>query len=324
MLIPQNAYPAGLNVLIQHNRWIEWPSSNASDHTSLLAFEEIRDELPHVEYLVEAFRAIAWRVTRLRNHPDTRYYDPDFVMRRLSSGQYFLGQAIGLRYLPTAQFASLKFVEWDEYSYQYVSPLLLGNARLKTLHIAGKYNGTVIAERDIEDHHRLPPIEELSLQNYVWDHSPPIIYHFWNWTNLTSLELKRVPILQFLHTVPATHLMQLQVFRTDGLCLNKSDWCEATQSLSDLISQISGLHELSLTCNVGDESCVLSILEHGPTLHTLELRSYHDPLASHLSDKLSQNRVNRVQLNSIRIMCPHLTTLVLDYHPGVRFLHWIL
>ena len=304
-------------MLIQNNRWIEWPSSNASDLESLLAFQEIRDELPRLDYLVEAFRAVAWRVTRLRDHPDTRYYHQDFAMRRLASDGYLFGQDIGLRYLPSAQFASLKFVEWDEYSYLYVSPLLLGNVRLKTLHIAGKYNGTVIAEEDIEDHDRLPAIEELSLQNYVWDHSPPTVDNFWNWTNLTSLELRRVPILRFLYSVPAEYLVQLQVFRTDGLCLDSSDWREATHSLSDLISQILGLRELSLTCNVGDQRCVLAILEHGPTLQTLELRSYHDPLARNLSEKTSQNRVKRGQLNSIRAMCPHLTTLVLDYHPGV-------
>ena len=272
---------------------------------------------------MEAFRAVAWRVTRLRDHPDTRYYDQYFAMRRLYSGRYLSSPSLGLRYLPTARFTSLKFVEWDEFSYEYVSPLLLGNDQLKTLHIAGKYNGTIIAERDIGHRDCLPPIEELSLQNYDWDHSLSIINSFWNWTNLTCLELKRVPILHFLYTVPAENLAQLQIFRTDGYCLDESDWCQATRSLSDLISQIWSLHELRLTCNVGDQRCVSSIFRHGLTLHTLELRTYHDPFATHLSDKLSQKRVDGAQLNSIRVMCPHLTTLVLDYHPGVCFHYWV-
>ena len=34
---------------------MEWPSTNASDHESLLAFEEIRDELPHLDWF-EYFR----------------------------------------------------------------------------------------------------------------------------------------------------------------------------------------------------------------------------------------------------------------------------
>ena len=282
-----------------------------------MAFEEIRDDLPHLEYQVEAFRAVAWRVTRLRHHPDPRYYDYYFAMRRLCSGWYLPSPDLGLIYLPTTQFTSLKFVDWDEFSYEYVSPLLLRNDQLKTLHIAGTYNGTMIAERDIGDEDSLPPIEELSLQNYDWDHSQPIINTFWNWTNLTSLELKRVPILHFLYTVPAEHLAQLQVFRTDGFCLDNSDWSQATRSLADLISKIWGLYELRLTCNVGDHCCVLSLFGHGKTLHTLELRSYHDPFARHLSDKLSQKRVDSAQLNSIRARCPRLTTLVLDYQPGV-------
>ena len=244
-------------------------------------------------------------------------------MRRQYLGRYLYSPNLGFRYLPTAQFTSLKFVEWDEFSWEYVSPLLLGNDQLKTLHIAGKYNGTTIAEREIGDQDSLPPIEELSLQNYDWDYSPQIINSFWNWINLTSLELKRVPILHFLYTVPAEHLAQLKVFRTDGFCLDNSDWDQATRSLSDLISKIWGLHELSLTCNIGDQRCIFSLWGHGITLHTLELRSYHDPFATHLSDKLSQKRINSAQLSSIQAMCPHLTTLVLDYHPGVCFHYWI-
>ena len=279
---------------MQDNRWIEWPSTNASDLESLLAFQGIRDELPHLEYQVEAFKAVAWRVTRLRHNPHPRYYDHYFALRRQYSGRYLYSQSLGRTYLPT--FTSLKFVQWDEYSYQYVSPLLLGNNQLKTLHIAGKYNGTMIDETDIGDLDSLPPIEELSLQNYDWDHSPPIINSFWNWTNLTSLGLRRVPILQFLDTVPTKHLAQLQVFKTDGFCLDNSEWDEATQSLSELLTNILSLRELSITCHVGDRRLIFSLLGHGATLRTLELRCYHNPFTRDLSDRLSQKRVNRAQL----------------------------
>ena len=305
------------------NRWIEWPSTNARDLQSLLAFQEIREGLPHLEYQVEAFRAIAWRVTRLRDHPDPRYYDLYFAMRRQYSGRYPYSHNLGYTYLPTAQLTSLKFTEWDQFSYQYVSPLLLGNDQLKTLHIAGKYNGTMIEENDIGDQDSLPPVEELSLQNYDWDHSPPIINSFWNWSKLTVLELRRVPILHFLYTVPAENLAQLQVFRTDGFCLDNTDWDQATRSLSDLISKIRHLHELSLTCNVGEHRIILSVLGHGATLNALELRSYHDPFATHLAERISQKRVSRAQLCHIRATCPHLTTLALDYNPLVCFHHQI-
>ena len=244
-------------------------------------------------------------------------------MRRQYSGRYLYIQNLGSTYLTAGQLTSLKFIDWDQYSYGYVSPLLLGNDRLKTLHIAGGYNGTMIEENDIGDQDSLPPIEELSLQNYDWDHSPPIINSFWNWTKLTILELKRVPILHFLYTVPAANLAQLQVFRTDGFCLDHSDWDQATRSLSDLISRIRHLHELSLTCNVGDQRIIFSLLGHGVTLNALELRSYHDPFATHLSDRISQKRVSRAQLGYIRATCPHLTTLALDYNPWVCFHHRI-
>ena len=238
-------------------------------------------------------------------------------MSQLFSGRHSLSQDIGPRYLPTAQFTSLKFVEWDEFTYRYASALLLGNPRLKTLHISGSRRFTNIREEEIGDEDLLPPIEELSLQYYVWDHSPSIIKSFWNWTNLRSLELKRVSTIRFCYTVSAENLARLQVFRTDGFCFDHSDWPEATRLLSNLISNIRGLHELSLTCHVGYHCCVSSIFRHGPTLHKLELRSYCKPLPVDLSERLSQTRVEMVQLNSIRSMCPHLTDLILDHHPGV-------
>lgn len=233
------------------------------------------------------------------------------------STRYDLSQVNGPRYFPRAQFSSLKFVEWDEFTYRYASPLLLGNTRLKTLHISGNRRFTTIAEDDIGDEDSLPPIEELCLQYYDWDHSQSIIHGFWNWTGLRSLELKRVPITRFCHTVSADNFSQLEVLRTDGYCFDHSDWPEATRLLSNLISNIRGLHELSLTCHVGYQCCVSSILKHGRTLHTLELRSYCEPLQMDLSERVSQMRVETVQLNSIRSMCPHLTDLVLDHHPGV-------
>ena len=275
----------------------------------------MRDEFPHLEYQVEAFRAVAWRITRLRDDPYSRY-DDYLAMRRQYSGGYLSGNYAST-WRSTSRLTCLKFVDWDEYSYQYISPLLLGNHQLKTLHIAGKHTGTMIDEGGIGDQDSLPPIKELSLQNYDWDHSPMIITSFWNWTNLTVLELKRVPILHFLYTVPAENFARLQVFRTDGFCFDNSNWELATRSLSDLISKIWHLYELSLTCNVGDQSLLLSLLGHGATLHTLELRCYHDPFATHLSDRISQKRVNSVQLNFIQVVCPHLTTLALDYRPSV-------
>ena len=238
-------------------------------------------------------------------------------MSQLFPGQYSFSQYIEPRYLPTAQFNSLKFVNWDEYSYSYAKPLLLGNAGLKTLHIAGDLNWTNIEEEDIGDEDFLPPIEELNLRNYEWDHSPLIIESFWNWSNLTSLELECVPIIRFCRTVSVDKLIQLKKFRTDGFCFDESNWDQATELLSNIVSNIRGLHELSLTCNVGYQECISSVLRHSQTLRTLKLRSYCDLFPEDLSDKISEERVTMDQLNSIRTMCPHLTTLAFDLRPPV-------
>lgn len=109
-------------------------------------------------------------------------------------------------------------------------------------------------------------------------------------------------------------LAQLEIFKTDGFCYEESHWPEATKLLSNLVSEIRGLCGLSLTCNVGYQCCVSSILRHGQTLHTLELRSYNDPWATDRSDlsedEPSQERAKMVQLNSIRTMCPHTVPLI--------------
>ena len=282
-----------------------------------MAFEEIRDQLPHINYQVESFTAVAWRITRLRNLPDIRCYKRQFSKNELFPGGYSLDQDVSPKYLPTAQFNSLKLVNWDEHTYSYAKPLLLGNAGLKILHIAGNRKLTNIEEEDIGDEDCLPPIEELRLKNYKWDHSPSIIEGFWNWNNLTSLELEHVPIIRFCRTVSVDKLTQLKTFRTDGFCFDESNRDQATVLLSKMVSNIRGLNELSLTCNVGYQDCVSSILRHSKTLHTLELRSYCDLFPKDLSDKLSQERVTMDQLNSIRTMCPQLTTLVFDLRPPV-------
>ena len=43
---------------------------------------------------------------------------------------------------------------------------------------------------------------------------------FWNWTNLASLRLKRVPIIQICRTVPVESPVQLQVPRTQRISLD--------------------------------------------------------------------------------------------------------
>ena len=107
----------------------------------------------------------------------------------------------------------------------------MGNAELKTLHIAGDLNWTNIEEEDIRDEDFLPPIKELNLRNYEWDYSPLIIKSFWNWNNLTSLELECVLIIRFCQTVSVDKLTQLKTFRTDGFCFDESNWDQATELL---------------------------------------------------------------------------------------------
>ena len=185
------------------------------------------------------------------------------------------------------------------------------------MHISGADNHATIRETDIDQHDRLSPIKELSLRQYEWEYSVHTATTFWNWSNLSRLELKEVPIKSFLQTVAPRYLVQLREFTTDGYYRHRSERKEITDLISILVPGIRALHKLILTCYVGDDKIVSALSKHGSTLHTLQLCVYYTIRQRFMSDKPGHWPLNERQVESIGQACPHLTSLALDYMPDV-------
>lgn len=100
---------------------------------------------------------------------------------------------------------------------------LLKCNQLKVLHLLDVRSECRFIDEDIEQSERLPAVEELFLQGYLWLHSPSVATNFWSWSRLTCLRLKKVFIVNFLETVSPKNLTQLRFFITDGHCQSAVD-----------------------------------------------------------------------------------------------------
>ena len=185
--------------------------------------------------------------------------------------------------------------------------LMQQNGRLETLHLIASNKNAAIMDQDIRAHDRMPPIKELLLQKYFWTHSAHVAVNFWNWSKLVHLELKVVPIINFLQTVKPENLVQLRAFLTDGHCLGRSQRKEATVLICSLVSRIQALETLSITCNILGRACISAIEVHGPNLNSLELRNYFELTSPRYKIPWSKLLV------AIQSSCPQLMTLTLDY-----------
>lgn len=100
---------------------------------------------------------------------------------------------------------------------------LLQCHQLNVLHLLSVRSGTRFKDEEMEQHDRLPAVEQLFLQGYFWIHSPRTANTFWNWSNLTSLRLEKVFIINFLESVLPANLLQLRSLITDGHCESAVD-----------------------------------------------------------------------------------------------------
>ena len=93
--------------------------------------------------------------------------------------------------------------------------------RLKVLHLLDLQYGARFSDKDYAVNLRLPAIEELVLQGYLWLHPPNTA--FWNFSRLTSLRLEKVFIINFLNSIVPEDLVQLRSLETDGHCESAVD-----------------------------------------------------------------------------------------------------
>ena len=177
-----------------------------------------------------------------------------------------------------AQLNSCQIVNYSQPSelWSPVKHFLLGKENLAVLHLTCTGPGIVISDDTIHPYERMPAVKELILDGYMWNHSPANAVRFWNWSRITHLELRRVPIIPFLSTVTPEHLVHLRTFKTDGFnpeILLKAEGCEY---LIRLLNGIKALQNLSIFLHIDrtdedlKETLVRAISRHGKSLRSLE------------------------------------------------------
>lgn len=153
---------------------------------------------------------------------------------------------------------------------------LLLSQNLETLHLTGGTSGlerrrTWIPDRLVLAGERLPAIKELVLHNYDWRHSSDNAVKFWDFIRVTHLELKGVSMHRFLSTIPPQHLLQVKTLILEDLCDTYT--VGVTSKMRDLMSKIHALETLLMKYIV--RKTLPSVLKHGATLRSLELRDYN-------------------------------------------------
>lgn len=150
---------------------------------------------------------------------------------------------------------------------------------------------------------KFPPFKELVLETRNWPFTS-LNAQLWDWSRITHLELKKVPIIPFLQTMTSNFRL-LQSFKSDGLC-EKEERIEASQLLIKLLNGIDGLENLVLTCLVRQRGIIAAIAKQGPSLRSLRLRGYCNMGKSRISTVALED------LNRIASSCPKLMELDLE------------
>lgn len=202
---------------------------------------------------------------------------------------------------------SFKAALWKSHDYALLKPALMRRPEMKTLHLIGQDKDSRLSTRWFLDHtigrrDRMPPVEQLFLENYHWNHSPAVA-NFWNWINLRSLHLIEVCMNNFLTTVPVDRLLNLHTLVLEDACKRRTE--EATDRMCNLVYQIRALKTLGLKCKM--RQSVTTIIKHGSTLRMLSLYDYNRVRTSDLWTTLSTADVQLVARS-----CPHLMELSID------------
>ena len=224
-----------------------------------------------------------------------------------------------------SQIVSCKVVEWykglvvPDTAALILKALILNKPALETLHLTSQDDSAKIPDHTVTVDERLSTVKELVLHGYNWKHSPTIAITFWNWTNITYLELMRVPIIPFLRTVTPDHLLQLRTFITDSHCDEiMEDRDEANDLLCNLVSQIRALERLEMKseleslkqiCRVSRTKCVFAIATQWKSLRSLNLQGYEAKYADAPEFGFWEWKKD---LLALRSWCTNLIELTLD------------
>lgn len=152
---------------------------------------------------------------------------------------------------------------------------------------------------------RLPALQELVLDGYGWSHSNWAAVNFWDWSNITHLELWNTQVDRFLRTVPLQYLSGLRTFITDsGARVDRG--VGRDRLLCSLVRQTSRLEELRVKYDVEKSELLSAIARNGSCLRSLELRCLDKCRTSEWSPLSGED------LAEIGSGCPRLMDLTVD------------
>ncbi|KAI1433674.1 hypothetical protein GGR50DRAFT_472550 [Xylaria sp. CBS 124048] len=179
-----------------------------------------------------------------------------------------------LRSMPPGTLVSLKMaapIPPFTARVESLKGLLLNSPRLETFWYEERGQGTQFSFKPSE---RFPPLKELSLRSYDWNHDADAVRRHWHFSEIRRLELIDVPLNPFLSSVSFTDFQNLESLCLDDFSMHRPDTRqEATDGQYALIKQIRALAELKITCHT--QSFPLDgILQHARSLRALRFRDY--------------------------------------------------
>ncbi|KAI6777983.1 uncharacterized protein J7T54_008317 [Emericellopsis cladophorae] len=156
---------------------------------------------------------------------------------------------------------------------------------------------------------RMPPLRELSLRSYGWNHTPEQVRRHWDFSQLQSLVLTAVPYHNFLQSLDFTTLGRLRHLHIEDWSAHLPDKRrEATRLLYGLVKHhLQDLRSLRITCHVGLFP-VDALIRHGHSLEDVRFRDH----VGFADDKRSCPTMRASDLTQIAERLPCLRRLEMD------------
>lgn len=149
--------------------------------------------------------------------------------------------------------------------------LLIKAQGLETFHYNDNGQGTRFV---FQSGDRLPPIQELELRSYDWDHTSAEARKHWDFTQLRKLVLVEVPLNRFLSSVPASALSHITSLECGDFNPGTPEVRRNTTALlASLIEEVEELEELKITCHTR-ELPIRILSAHGRSLRSLRFRDH--------------------------------------------------
>ena len=153
--------------------------------------------------------------------------------------------------------------------------MLLSEPDIQTLHLVNAHTDSIPISWKL-DGQRLPPIGELVLHGDAWQYSPSDVLKIWDWSRIIHLELRSVPIVNFIHL---QDFQRLKTFITETHC-QVHEQEKASILLCRFVAEIEAPKHLSMRCNLLKCSIIATITKKGSDLRFLDLRDFGLPSAN--------------------------------------------